>query len=38
MWIDKKDLSSISFKPDYIISILQNIPDKTIHIIRDERK
>ena len=38
MWIDKEDLSSISFKPDYIIPILQNIPDKTTHIIRDERK
>ena len=38
MWIDKEDLSSISFKPDYIIPILQNIPNKTTHIIRDERK
>ena len=38
MWIDKEDLSNISFKPDYIIPILQNIPDKTTHIIRDERK
>lgn len=38
MWIDKEDLSNISFKPGYIIPILQNIPDKTTHIIRDERK
>ena len=38
IWIDKEDLSSISFKPDYIIPILQNIPDKITHIIRDERK
>ena len=38
MWIDKEDLSNISFKPDYIIPILQNIPDKTTYIIRDERK
>ena len=38
MWIDKEDLNNISFKPDYIIPILQNIPDKTTHIIRDERK
>jgi len=38
MWIDKEDLSNISFKPDYIIPILQNIPNKTTHIIRDERK
>ena len=38
MWINKEDLNNISFKPDYIIPILQNIPDKTTHIIRDERK
>ena len=38
MWIDKEDLSNISFKLDYTVSILQNTPDKTTHIIKDERK
>ena len=36
-WIDKELLSQITFKPNYMIPILQNIPQEIVHIIKDER-
>lgn len=36
-WLDKELLSQISFKPDYMVPILQRIPQEIVHIIRDER-
>ena len=35
-WIDKELLSQITFKPNYMILILQNIPQEIVHIIKDE--
>lgn len=36
-WIDKELLSQITFKPNYMIPILQNMPQEIVHIIKDER-
>lgn len=36
-WIDKELLNKITFKPDYMVSILQNIPQEIVHVIKDER-
>ena len=36
-WVDKELLSQITFKPNYMVSILQNMPQEIVHIIKDER-
>lgn len=36
-WVDKELLSKMNFKPNYMVNILQNIPEEVVHIIKDER-
>lgn len=37
-WLDKELLNQINFKPDYIVPVLQEIPENIVHIIKDERE
>ena len=36
-WLEKELLNQVTFKPDYMIPILQNIPQEVVHTIKDER-
>lgn len=36
-WLDKELLNEIDFKPNYMVPVLQDIPQGVIHIIKDER-
>lgn len=36
-WVNRNDLDSYNFKPEFVIDLLKDLPKETVHIIKDER-